>query len=304
MKPIQSVKEVLSYDKDNDKMYLVNSSRVEKISNDNKITVGLFPQRFVINNGSLRVYNFDNLLNYSLQKNKPLIGIVEWPYYGSKNENIYEVPVEVVDKVVLSGGIPVGIFPTQVCDFQHTRLADMPELSNEEKIDLDDVLCFMDGIIKPGTFKAYEFDKYIHSYTLTHDMPYFGICGDMQIMTYPEGKLINTNPNKNVIDLELHSSHDGYSHSVSIDHDSKLYSILKKDEILVNSKHKKCLPDESLKEFKVSAIADDNTVEAIEIPNKSFQIGVQWHPELLDDSNTDRLFNKFIEESSNYGKRK
>ena len=302
MKPIQGVNEILSYDKDNDSMYIVKNSKIEKISNNGKIAVGLFPNSSFITPGSLKVYNFDNLLHYSLVKNKPLIGIIEWPYYGMKKENIFEVPDSVVNKVVASGGIPIGIFPTQVCDFQHTYLADMPELTKEEKKDLDDVLSFCSGIIKPGTFKAYEFDKYIHSYTLTNDMPYFGICGGMQIMTYPEGKLTNTNPNKDVGNIDLHSGHDGYAHSIKINHESKLYDILKKDEILVNSKHKKCLPDESLEGFLVSATADDKTVEAIEIPGKSFQIGVQWHPELLDDTNTDKLFNSFIDESNNYKK--
>ena len=304
MKPIRGINERLSVDKDDDKMYLVTNNKVEEISNAGKIAVGLFSQKKVIKNDSLKVYNFDNLLNYSLQKNMPLIGIVEWPYYGKEQENVYEIPVEVVDKVIDAGGIPVGIFPTQVCDFQHTYLKDMPDLSSSEKQDLTDVLGFMDGIIKPGTFKAYEFDKYIHSYTLTRDMPYLGICGGMQIMTYPEGKLINTNPNRDVDDVDLHFGHNNYAHSVKIDRNSKLYEVLKADEIMVNSQHRKCLPDESLNGFKVSGLADDNTVEAIEIPNKSFQIGVQWHPEKLNDPNSDLLFDSFIEEANNYSKRK
>lgn len=304
MKPIESVKEILGYDKDNDSMYLVKNTQVEKISNNSKIAVGLFPNISFIKPDTFKVYNFDNLLYYSLQKEMPLIGIVEWPYYGPKNENIYEVPTEVVDKVVSAGGIPVGIFPTQVCDFQHTRLADMPKLTNQEKQDLNDILGYMDGIIKPGTFKAYEFDKYIHSYTVSKDMPYFGICGGMQIMTYPEGKLVNTNPNRDVDDLDLHFGHDDYAHSIQISYLSRLADFIPVSSIMVNSKHKKCLPDESLKGFKVAARAKDNTIEAIEIPNKSFQIGVQWHPEKLNDKYTDMLFNGFIEESKKYSKRK
>jgi len=304
MKPIESVKEILGYDKDSDRMYLVKNSVVEDISNRSKIAVGLFPKSYFTKSPELKIYNFDSLLYYALEKDKPLIGVVEWPYYSKGNKDIYEVPFDVTQKVIRSGGIPVGIFPTQVVDFQHTRLADMPLLTEQEKMDLDDVLGFMDGIIKPGTFKAYEFDKYIHSKTVSSDMPYFGICGGMQIMTYPEGKLENTNPNRDVTDLSLHTGHDDYAHSIKIARDSKLFDILKADEIMVNSKHRKCLPESALTNFKVSAIADDQTVEAIEIPNKAFQIGVQWHPEFLDDIYTDMLFGSFIEESKIYSKRK
>lgn len=300
MKPIRGVNVVLSQDSDGDKMFLINNEVIDNISNNKNIAVGLFPQSRLVNYDTIKTYSFDALLNYALDKKMPLVGIIEWPYYNSEKANAYEVPVEVVDKVISAGGIPVGIFPTQVCSFQQTRLSDMPELLPCEKKDLEDVLSFMDGVIKPGAFKAYEFDKYIHSYTVANNMPYFGICAGMQIMTYPEGKLVNTNPNDDVADVELHSAHNGYAHDIIIAHDTRLYDILKKDRIMVNSKHKKCIPRKSLENFIISAEADDKTVEAIEIADKAFQIGVQWHPELLDDEYTDKIFGSFIEESKTY----
>ena len=310
MKPIQGIKVLASKDKDYDKMYLVKNTQVEKISNDGKIAVGLFPNSSFVKPDSFKIYNFDNLFSYALQKDKPLIGIIEWPYFGAKGENIYEIPIEVVDKVASSGGIPFGIFPTQVCDFQHTRLADMPELTYKEKIDLEDVLSFCDGVIKPGTLKTYEFDKYIHHYTLVKDMPYLGICGGMQLMTYPMGILKNTNPNLDVKNINLHAGGKGLVHDIKIEKESKLYQIFNKEVIRVNSLHKKCLPDSALVDAKVAALAidpeypEERVIEAIEIPDKTYQIGVQWHPETLDDENSKKLFDSFIDEASNYKSRK
>ena len=46
--------------------------------------------------------------------------------------------------------------------------------------------------------------------------------------------------------------------------------------------------------YDVVALSDDNLVEAIEFKDKKFAIGVQWHPEDLDDEQTNKLFDEFI----------
>jgi putative glutamine amidotransferase len=46
----------------------------------------------------------------------------------------------------------------------------------------------------------------------------------------------------------------------------------------------------------VAALAEDGVIEAIEAPERSFCVGVQWHPELLLDTHPamKRLFDSFI----------
>ena len=53
---------------------------------------------------------------------KPIIGIVEWPYVDKDGDLIYEVVNPIVEKISKYGGIPIGIFPTQVEDFQNKKL--------------------------------------------------------------------------------------------------------------------------------------------------------------------------------------
>ena len=48
-----------------------------------------------------------------------------------------------------------------------------------------------------------------------------------------------------------------------------------------------------LRKFRRKRI--DNIIEAIENPNCDFNIGVQWHPEYLDDLNSKKIFDCFIE---------
>ena len=50
----------------------------------------------------------------------------------------------------------------------------------------------------------------------------------------------------------------------------------KKEKILVNSRHKSSINNSK---YKINAISKDNVIEAIEIPNKRFFLGIQWHLE-------------------------
>jgi gamma-glutamyl-gamma-aminobutyrate hydrolase PuuD len=50
----------------------------------------------------------------------------------------------------------------------------------------------------------------------------------------------------------------------------------------------------------VAGLAPDGLVEAIELPDHPFGIGVQWHPEWLTDQEPTRnLFRKFVEAAGN-----
>jgi len=45
----------------------------------------------------------------------------------------------------------------------------------------------------------------------------------------------------------------------------------------------------------LGATSDDGVVEAVEMPGKRFVVGVQWHPEHLQDEPSMRaLFQKFV----------
>ena len=85
-----------------------------------------------------------------------------------------------------------------------------------------------------------------------------------------------------------------YAHLIKIDYSSKLFQILKKSVILVNSFHK-C----SVKHTTLDAVAksEDGIIEAIEDKNHPFFIGVQWHPETMIsyDIMSQRLFESFFQ---------
>ena len=64
---------------------------------------------------------------------------------------------------------------------------------------------------------------------------------------------------------------------------------------IVNSAHHQAVKDLG-NNFIISSISPDGIIESIEMQNKNFVVGVQWHPEMLalKDDTMLNLFIKFI----------
>ena len=71
---------------------------------------------------------------------------------------------------------------------------------------------------------------------------------------------------------------------------------------MVNSRHSYHIEDVGA--MKINAYAPDNIIEGIENPNLDFHLGLQWHPEDLNDINTDKIFDAFIYSAKKYQKKK
>ena len=50
----------------------------------------------------------------------------------------------------------------------------------------------------------------------------------------------------------------------------------------------------NLDENKACSIAFDGVIEAIFKENLKFSLGIQWHPELLNDENSYKIFEKLV----------
>ena len=91
---------------------------------------------------------------------------------------------------------------------------------------------------------------------------------------------------------------EGYVHSVKIT-DGKLKEIVGKDEMMVSSKHSYMIEDAGI--HKICAVAEDGVIEAIEDTDCDFNIGLQWHPEMIpDDENSIKIFEAFAESARKY----
>lgn len=232
---------------------------------------------------------------------KPIIGVVEYPYEDKDGDLIYEVITPIIESISKAGGRPIGIFPTQIADFQRERLRNIPDLTKVEKEDIIDSIKICDAIIKPGAVKLFGFDRFIYNYALQKNIPYLGICAGMQIMA-AEGKEYIQNEKIENTEILHKLSDTEYAHEVTL-LPSKLKDMLNKEKIMVSSRHAYKIPDCGI--HKISALSPDGVIEAIENPSCDFNMGLQWHPELMgDDENSMIIFNHFIDAAENYSYRK
>ncbi len=146
-----------------------------------------------------------------------------------------------------------------------------------------------DGIIIQGGKDIYPYHFQILDYAIKNNIPLLGICMGHQIIGLYS---INSQNDKDLIKVNNHYLKDSL-HKIKTTKNSIMNYIFG-DEIEVNSRHYEALKE--VKEpFKVTALSEDNIIEAIEYTdNNHFIMGVQFHPEDLDT--TENLYNYFIKE--------
>ena len=222
---------------------------------------------------------------------KPKIGIVARPNFPEENNSNLMVNEVYRRKIIESGGIPFLMLPPKLINYDTAKPSENKELTLEEKEILTSQLEMCDGVLMPGGYKVFSHDFFILDYAIKNDIPILGICLGMQVMAnYKQDYMTEQ------INYKFNNHFDisgNYVHNVNIKQNSKLHSIVNEDKIMVNSMHKYRAVSGGL--YNIVAVSDDNIIEALEYPNNKFNIGVQWHPERLEDSASKKLFKVYIE---------
>ena len=146
-----------------------------------------------------------------------------------------------------------------------------------------------------------EFELKICKMALNSTKPILGVCGGAQLLNILcEGTLIQDidNYKSNTLEHEQLNSRDETSHTVNILKDTKIYKIIKKEIIQVNSAHHQAINIVGKNIIK-SGYATDGIVESIEHQSHKWCIGVQWHPEFLITEEDKHLFNDFVTKAIN-----
>lgn len=152
--------------------------------------------------------------------------------------------------------------------------------------DISYYLDICDGFIVPGGITWNEADIKIIKYVFKANKPLLGICTGMQALAN-----INTFVD-NTIKVDNHNvPNEEYVHEISIN-DGILKNILNKDKIKVNSRHNYKVEPKDY--FKIDAVSYDEVIEAISFPEFKFIVGLEWHPEDMDDEDQNKIFKYFI----------
>ena len=160
----------------------------------------------------------------------------------------------------------------------------------------DELLDMLDGLIlaggsdiDPGSYGAQphpetrgtrpERDRFeigVGTRALERDMPVLGICRGMEMLNVIQGGTLN----QHLDGLELHRHTPGAftDHSVRLEPGSLAERVVGAELTEVKSAHHQGI-DELGEGVVASGHADDGVVEAIGLPDRSFAVGVLWHPE-------------------------
>jgi len=148
------------------------------------------------------------------------------------------------------------------------------------------------------------FEFRLLDYAIENKIPVLGICRGMQLINIRlGGTLINDIETvRGVNHKKINGTEDRY-HEVNIYNGTLLKEIVNVTKGTINSSHHQGIerPGEGL---LVSARAPDGIIECIEWEDKSnkpFFIGVQWHPERMNNKNspfTKNIIERFISETN------
>ena len=222
---------------------------------------------------------------------KPIIGIVARPNYSDENISELMVKERYRKQIIKHGGVPILILPPKLIDYNNSKPSENMELTEEEKEIIYSQLKLCDGILIPGGYKIFSHDYLILDYAIKNDIPVLGICMGLQLMSnYCQEVAYNEKNNTEINHFDLTGK---IGHNVKIKKGSKLGSIINEENLWVNSMHNYHATKGGI--YDVVAVSEDGIIEALELPNLRFNIGVQWHPEIADDEPSNRLIDKFVE---------
>jgi microsomal dipeptidase-like Zn-dependent dipeptidase/gamma-glutamyl-gamma-aminobutyrate hydrolase PuuD len=114
-------------------------------------------------------------------------------------------------------------------------------------------------------------------------IPMLGICRGIQTLaTAFGGKVAQDISDVATIKHSQDADRSEPTHSVIIDEDSSLFDIYKSTKVMVNSFHHQAVSEAGDK-FRVIAKSPDGIIEAMESSEFKSILGVQWHPECLEE---------------------
>lgn len=147
------------------------------------------------------------------------------------------------------------------------------------------------------------FERAVFEEAWRRGMPLFAICRGMQLMNWALGGTLCPDIDafheprgvpKRHRQTDLGHTRGARTHSISLARPSLLYDIVECDRLSVNSIHHQSL-GRVADGLRVSALADDGVIEAVESADRDFVLGVQFHPEEVwaDEAVFLRLFERF-----------
>ncbi len=232
----------------------------------------------------------------------PIIGITAGKDKSETNIHRFSLVDKYVEAVLNAGGIPL-IVPA----------VPSPNIISSLFQKIDGVLLTGGGDIETQRYKGEDHPR-VYGVDLVRDQfeielvqsavlkkkPLLGICRGIQVMNVALGGDLYSDVSDQRENSLRHDWFPDYprdllAHEVQISNNSMLHEITGCDRMKVNSLHhqgiKTLAPG-----LNATAFAEDGLIEAVNIEDHPFFLGVQWHPEwIYNQDTTKQIFKTFIQ---------
>lgn len=155
----------------------------------------------------------------------------------------------------------------------------------------------------PGDKRRDDYEKMLINICLDMGKPLLGICRGLQMINVYFGGTLWQDNNEFGPTEKVHRDskvYDHLHHDVDIHADTELAKVYAPGRHRINSIHHQSIRDLG-PGLKVSAVSEDGLVEGVERFDKGWVMGVQWHPEWIDERfdgllHADPLMERFLQE--------
>lgn len=210
----------------------------------------------------------------------------------------YELKRAYVDAVVRAGGVPLVLpyVPDEV--ERYVGLVDGVVVTGGAfDVSPDEYGHARSESLGPTKTARTRFERRLIEETLRQGKPLLGVCGGMQLLNVVlGGTLIQHIPDEvpGAGEHEQPSDPALPFHAVKLVDGSRLRALAGTDTVQVNTTHHQAVGRLG-RGLRASGEAPDRVIEAIEVDDGRFIVGVQWHPELLNDSFSERLYEALVQ---------
>jgi gamma-glutamyl-gamma-aminobutyrate hydrolase PuuD len=246
-------------------------------------------------------------LPISSNQRSPIIGLTTYrkKMGGRSPLEMVGVAVAYVEAIAAAGGIPI-LIPHDIAE------PDLEQLFDQ----IDGLLLPGGGDVDPSYYNGSqwhgelrdvdrrrdELELFMARKAVVQRKPLLAICRGHQVLNVALGGSLWQDLQSQVPEMIEHDfkSHGlprhHTPHTVEVETGTRLARCLGEGSIAVNSLHHQGISELAL-DLEVAARSDDGLIEAVEVRDHPFAIGVQWHPENLvhHDPAMLSLFRSFIE---------
>ena len=157
----------------------------------------------------------------------------------------------------------------------------------------------------PSRFQAtsetqLQFDRALLRAALDRGLPIFCICYGAQLLALEHGGTLHFHlPDDVPGGIEHQLGEVSGRHAVVLEADSRMAELVGRTEFDVNSLHHQAIAELGAG-LRAVATSKDGVIEGIERAGEPFCLGVQWHPEKLDDDVARALFAGFVSAAAEF----